>query len=54
MHDTSKNHILFALDSGENRMKKFQPVQKLDGGGGLPKPPPLGSNVTILAQAAQG
>ena len=53
MHDTSKNHILFALHSSENRMKKFQPVQKLDGGASE-APPPLGSNVTILAQVAEG
>ena len=54
MYDTSMNHIFVTLHNGENRIKKFQPVQKLDGGACEAPPPPLGSNVTILGQAAQG
>ena len=39
------NSILHDLSRGENRMKKFLPVQKLEG---VWLPPPPGSNVTIL------
>ena len=36
MCDTSKNHVLDALSTSENRMIKFLPVQKLVGGSTSP------------------
>ena len=51
MCDTPKNHILDALPSSENRMEKFLSVQEIVGG---LEEPPLGSNVTILRQVAEG
>ena len=50
MCDTPKNHILDALPISENRMEKFLSVQEIVGARGAP----LGSNVTILRQVAEG
>ena len=49
---TSLKFSLVALRFGENRMKKIQPVPKIEGG--LRKLPPLSTNVTILGCPVEG
>ena len=50
---TSLKSSWVALPFGENRMKKFQPVPKIEGGG-FGSPPPLSTNVTILGCPVEG